>query len=67
MNLKPSVPASFDLGPIDQAEKKTKPISMHEDVPIWGDCCPCEAEPYWVEAMIQFEGDQHQKEGESGS
>lgn len=25
-----------------------KPISMHEDVPVWHDCCCCEAEPYWV-------------------
>lgn len=28
-----------------------KPISMHEDVPVWYDCCSCEAEPYWLEAM----------------
>ena len=27
------------------------PMSMHEDVPVWYDCCSCEAEPYWVEAM----------------
>jgi hypothetical protein len=26
-------------------------ISMHEDIPVWYDCCSCEAEPYWVEAM----------------
>ncbi len=25
--------------------------SMHEDVPVWCDCCSCEAEPYWIEAM----------------
>ena len=25
-----------------------KPISMHEDVPVWHDCCCCEAEPRWV-------------------
>ena len=30
-------------------QKKT--ISMHEDVPVWYDCCSCEAEPYWLEAM----------------
>lgn len=28
-----------------------KPISMHEDVPVWYDCCSCEAEPYWLQAM----------------
>lgn len=25
--------------------------SMHEDVPVWCDCCSCAAEPYWLEAM----------------
>jgi hypothetical protein len=20
---------------------------MHDDVPVWYDCCSCEAEPYW--------------------
>ena len=28
-----------------------KTISMHEDIPVWYDCCTCEAEPYWLEAM----------------
>ena len=28
-----------------------KGLSMHEDVPVWYDCCSCEAEPYWVEAL----------------
>jgi hypothetical protein len=23
--------------------------SMHEGVPVWHDCCSCEAEPYWAE------------------
>lgn len=26
-----------------------KSISMHEGVPVWHDCCCCEAEPYWAE------------------
>lgn len=26
----------------------TKPLSMHENVPVWHDCCCCEAEPRWV-------------------
>jgi hypothetical protein len=38
------------------AEAQTEParrkgLSMHEDVPVWYDCCSCEAEPYWVEAL----------------
>lgn len=24
-------------------------ISMHEGIGDWCDCCPCEAEPRWVE------------------
>ena len=35
---------------IDEVAMKNS-ISMHEDVPVWYDCCSCEAEPYWVEAM----------------
>ena len=27
---------------------RKKPISMHEGVPTWHDCCCCEAEPRWV-------------------
>ena len=23
--------------------------SMHDGVPVWCDCCSCEAEPYWSE------------------
>lgn len=23
-------------------------LSQHEGIPVWCDCCPCEAEPYWV-------------------
>ncbi len=28
-------------------------ISMHDGIPVWYDCCSCEAEPYWAEAMQQ--------------
>ena len=31
--------------------KSKKSLSMHDDVPVWYDCCSCEAEPYWLEAM----------------
>ncbi len=31
---------------------------LHKNVPDWADPCPCEAEPYWTEAM----GREHPKE-----
>lgn len=36
-------------------------ISMHDNVPVWHDCCCCEAEPYWVEAMQQVQADRKAK------
>ena len=29
--------------------------SMHDGVEVWCDCCSCEAEPYWIEAMQERE------------
>jgi len=29
--------------------------SMHDGVEVWCDCCSCEAEPYWVEAMQEYD------------
>jgi hypothetical protein len=29
--------------------ERRRPISMHEGIAVWCDCCSCEAEPYWVE------------------
>lgn len=29
--------------------KPKRSLSMHEGIPVWYDCCSCEAEPYWVE------------------
>lgn len=37
------------------ATRRRHRISMHEDVPVWHDCCSCEAEPYWTEAMAEEE------------
>lgn len=34
---------------VDSACRATKGLSMHEDVPVWYDCCSCEVEPYWLE------------------
>lgn len=31
-----------------------KPISMHENVAVWCDCCSCEAEPYWVAVAAEL-------------
>ncbi len=31
--------------------KRKSALSMHEGVEVWQDCCCCEAEPYWLEAM----------------
>ena len=30
-------------------------LSMHADVDASCDCCSCEAEPYWLEAMAEKE------------
>lgn len=35
--------------------KSTMSKSMHDGVEVWCDCCSCEAEPYWVEAMKDFD------------
>jgi len=32
-------------------QRKSK--SMHDGVPVWYDCCSCEAEPYWLEWFDQ--------------
>ena len=32
-------------------EKSPMSKSMHDGVEVWCDCCSCEAEPYWIEAM----------------
>lgn len=29
------------------SRKRRRPLSMHEDVAVWCDCCSCEAEPRW--------------------
>ena len=39
---------------------QSQSISMHDGIPVWYDCCSCEAEPYWAEAM------QHQETVEAG-
>lgn len=36
--------------PEPKPAKRRPARSMHEDVPVWYDCCSCQAEPYWLEA-----------------
>ena len=42
---------------IDSGQLSGDSLSMHANVPVWCDCCSCEAEPYWVEAMGNQEAD----------
>lgn len=35
-------------GAAKPAARRSK--SMHDGVPVWYDCCSCEAEPYWLES-----------------
>ena len=45
-------PADLAEKPISKtSQDKNKSLSMHENIPVWYDCCSCEAEPYWLEAM----------------
>lgn len=50
----------------DPTKKKKKSISMHEDVQVWDDCCTCEAEPYWIEALERKDSISGDDESESG-
>ena len=36
-------------------------LSMHDDIPVWYDCCSCEMEPYWREAMESQTGKKSSK------
>jgi hypothetical protein len=46
--------AGTDEASPEHAES-TMSKSMHDGVEVWCDCCSCEAEPYWVEAMKDYE------------
>ena len=39
-----------EAGPVSETGPGDS-LSMHANVPVWCDCCTCEAEPYWVEAF----------------
>lgn len=36
-------------------------LSMHDGVDASCDCCSCEAEPYWIEAMAKRPGPEDQE------
>ena len=65
MNDKESVTGSADGvdDPAADAGSKREPAkspmskSMHDGVEVWCDCCSCEAEPYWIEAMREQAGE----------
>ena len=39
---------------VTDAASQGRSLSQHEGVPLWCDCCPCEAEPYWVEVAEEL-------------
>jgi hypothetical protein len=45
--------------------KSTMSKSMHDGVEVWCDCCSCEAEPYWVEAMQGYDEQGSRNEDQS--
>ena len=45
--------------------KSTMSKSMHDGVEVWCDCCSCEAEPYWVEAMEGYDEQGSRNENKS--
>ena len=47
----PELPEASEPAVPGSAPTHPKSLSMHEDVPVWYDCCSCEAEPYWVEQL----------------
>lgn len=64
MKAKPTKPNTVDqrrpetgaLTAIPTSQSRfTMTQSMHDGVEVWCDCCSCEAEPYWVEAMEEYQ------------
>jgi hypothetical protein len=45
--------------------ESTMSKSMHDGVEVWCDCCSCEAEPYWVEAMEGYDEQGSRNEDQS--
>lgn len=34
--------------------RKKQRANMHDGIPVWYDCCSCEAEPYWAAAAEEM-------------
>jgi hypothetical protein len=51
----PETAAQAGAGPVAR--------SMHEDVPDWYDCCSCEVEPYWLEALGEGRSESPEERG----
>ena len=47
--------ADMHRQPVSKSTSSGMSKSMHDGVEVWCDCCSCEAEPYWVEAMQRAE------------
>ena len=54
MNRPKTTPANnLDQSPGERKTESGMSLSMHDGVEVWCDCCSCEAEPYWVEALAK--------------
>ena len=41
-----------------QPERRTRQrANMHDGIPVWYDCCSCEAEPYWAALAEETDAD----------
>ncbi|MGF1723723.1 hypothetical protein [Photobacterium nomapromontoriensis] len=49
MVSKSQLPARKEDINIVHEDRQEQPMSMHEGIAIWCDCCVCEAEPYWAD------------------
>ena len=45
----PAIPATAGRQPGSMSK------SMHDGIAVWCDCCSCEMEPYWAEAVAEAE------------
>jgi hypothetical protein len=51
MDTRAIKPAAEQKTAGDKGRSSGDSLSMHANVPVWCDCCTCEAEPYWLEAF----------------
>jgi hypothetical protein len=50
----------------NERESAAKPISMHDNVEVWEDCCVCEPEPRWRELAEELEREQATRDSHCG-